>query len=383
MRLLLITFLFMFSLVACSSTDRGGLTLKGQIKDAPAGTPVYLEELTYTNRTALDTAKLDAHGDFSLSAKLKNRGLYQLRVGDKQAIFFVLDEKPATVTVNSDTASIRSFNYKLKGSSASEQLRQFILETKKYGEAFGTAMNEYGKNVNDSSADSIRRFYMSRVMVADSNFRVFARTYVDTVKNPVIAIFAITNLDYKHDRQTFDNLEDRIRKEWADLPFAQGYLAMVDDQKKSTQDAGYAPKFAVGNVAPDIELQSPLGATLKLSSLRGKYVLLDFWASWCGPCRRENPNLVAAYEKYKDKNFTVYSVSLDTDHDKWVRAIKQDHLDWITHVSELKGWQSAICDQYGISSIPQNFLLDKDGKIIASNLRGEDLDRTLNQMLQQ
>jgi len=125
MKLSLLTFLFLFSLAACSSTDKGVLTLKGQIKDAPAGTRVYLEEVTYTNRNALDTAELDAKGDFSLSAKLKNQGLYQLRIGEKGAIFFVFDEKPVTVTVNADTASFRNFNYKVKGSPSSEQLRQF------------------------------------------------------------------------------------------------------------------------------------------------------------------------------------------------------------------------------------------------------------------
>lgn len=381
MKLSLIIFLFLVSLVACSSIDRGGLTLKGQIKDAPAGTRVYLEEVNLTNRNALDTAELDAHGGFSLSAKLKNHGLYQLRIGDNRAIFFVFDEKPVTVTVNADTASIRNFNYKVKGSSSSEQLRKFIFETKKYGEAFGAVMNEYRTNVNDMTADSVRQLYRARLMVADSNYRVFVRTYADTVKNPVIAIFAVTNLDYKNDRQAFDKLEGRIRKEYADLPFAQAYLTMMDDQKKPAQQDAYAPRFGVGSAVPDIELKNPAGAIVKLSSLRGKYVLLDFWAAWCGPCRRENPNLVAAYHKYKDKNFTIYSVSLDTDQDKWVKAIKQDHLDWTTHVSELKGWQSAICQQYGISSIPQSFLLDKEGIIIAANLRGEELGRTLDQVL--
>jgi hypothetical protein len=176
----------LFSLVACSSADKGGLMLKGQIKQVPVGTRVYLEEVTYTNRNALDSGVLNADGDFSLSAKLKTQGLYQLRIGDKRAIFFVFDEKPVTVTVNTDTASITNFNYNLKGSSSSEQLRQFILQTKKYGEAFGNAMNEYGKNVSDSTSDSIRQFYTARVMMADSNFRVYARTYVDTVKNPII-----------------------------------------------------------------------------------------------------------------------------------------------------------------------------------------------------
>ena len=376
-----LTLLFLFSVAACSFSHKGGLTLKGHIKDVSAGTKVYLEEVTYVTRNAIDTAELDAHGDYSFSTKLKNLGLYQLRIGEKDAIFLVIDEKPQTITVNADTAAIRNFSYAVKGSSSSEQLRKFIGEIKKYGEAFGKAIGEYGKNVNDSTADSTRQFYAARVMQADSNFRKYARGYVDTVKNPIIAIFAVSNLDFKHDRSSYDKLETRM-KDYAELPFVQSYLSMMNDQKQANQEDMYTPKFKAGDIAPEIELKNPVGNPVKLSSLRGKVVLLDFWASWCGPCRQENPNVVAVYQKYKDRGFNIFSVSLDTDHDRWVKAIKQDHLDWTAHVSELKGWQSAICEEYGVQSIPQSFLLDKNGKIIGVNLRGESLDQKLSQLFQ-
>jgi peroxiredoxin len=137
----------------------------------------------------------------------------------------------------------------------------------------------------------------------------------------------------------------------------------------------------VGELAPDIALPNPDGKIIKLSSLRGKVVLLDFWASWCGPCRYENPTTVAAYEKYKDQGFTVYSVSLDRSKAKWVHAIKADQLTWENHVSDLQFTNSAVAAQYGIESIPATFLLDANGKIIARDLRGKNLDKALNKAL--
>ncbi|MEQ8359059.1 MAG: TlpA disulfide reductase family protein [Cytophagales bacterium] len=137
----------------------------------------------------------------------------------------------------------------------------------------------------------------------------------------------------------------------------------------------------IGDEAPDILLENPQGEQVALSSLRGQVVLLDFWASWCGPCRRENPNVVRTYEEYKDKGFTVYSVSLDNSKDKWVNAIQKDNLSWESHVSDLKGWRSQAAALYGVRGIPATFLLDQNGVIIAKNLRGSSLENKIKEIL--
>jgi thiol-disulfide isomerase/thioredoxin len=140
-------------------------------------------------------------------------------------------------------------------------------------------------------------------------------------------------------------------------------------------------RLSIGSLAPEIALNTPDGKSIALSSLKGKVVLIDFWASWCRPCRAENPNVVRMYNTYKDKGFDIYSVSLDKDKEAWMKAINDDHLLWPSHVSDLGYWQSSVVKQYNISGIPFTCLIDKEGKIVAKGLRGEELEIKLKELL--
>ena len=159
------------------------------------------------------------------------------------------------------------------------------------------------------------------------------------------------------------------------------YILQQKNRLQEEQNVRKELGINIGAKAPEINLKSPDGKLIALSSLKGKVVLLDFWASWCKPCRAENPNVVRLYNKYKNKSFTIYSVSLDQNKDKWLAAINQDKLSWSNHVSELTGWKSSAGAKYGISSIPKTFLINKKGEIIAYDLRGNELEQKLSEIL--
>ncbi|MBP6385640.1 MAG: AhpC/TSA family protein [Pseudarcicella sp.] len=186
----------------------------------------------------------------------------------------------------------------------------------------------------------------------------------------LVALWATNFLNPETDLESLKEIADRFKK---DKPTNYNAIPFIENVKRMIG-------VKIGLEAPEISMKMPNDSTLTLSSLRGKYILIDFWASWCGPCRKENPNVVKVYNKYKNKNFDILSVSLDQDKSAWIRAIQADNLTW-NHVSDLQQWNSAAAAAYGVKGIPATFLLDKEGKVIAMNLRGEALESKLEEIL--
>jgi len=228
---------------------------------------------------------------------------------------------------------------------------------------------------------------------------------INNTANPVSAMFIAYQAlgQNKQFLKVHETINTKLQSAMPESQYAKDYTSFITRVANAKAPAAAAGPISVGQVAPDIALPSPDGKTYKLSDLKGQVVLLDFWASWCGPCRRENPNVVNVYKKYKEKGFTVFSVSLDgidsrsaaryggdqakldkamdSQKQRWVGAIKQDNLIWDTHVSDLKKWECAPAKEYGVRGIPKTFLIDKEGKVAKMGLRGHQLEQEVLKLL--
>jgi len=348
---------------ACKQTGGDSYTITGDVKGLK-------DNALYLSFQQNDSAKVDTihvkDGKFEFTGKAPATPVFGQVVTQDGTHGFPVFLEPGGIQV---TGNADSAQYIVSGTPNNNALKEMMDAQKPMMQKMKAFQQEYmsARMANDTAkVAALESEYDGLQKEMDGVMKTFVSSHPKALISAMLLQQLSTSLATAESEKLFNGLDTSVQH--------GEFGKMIADKLAADK------KTDIGQPAPDFTENDVNGNPVSLASFKGKYVLVDFWASWCGPCRQENPNVVKAYNQYKNKNFTILGVSLDEDSSKWKEAITQDKLAW-NHVSDLKGWKNAAAQEYGVQAIPANFLLGPDGKIIGKNLRGEDLDKKLAEVL--
>jgi peroxiredoxin len=357
----------LFAILVCSAVAKAtdsAFTITGKLEAIKSGTVTLL---IYGDEEKKLTAKI-INGTFTLQGFIQKPSIAYLDIQDKKQDYLRFYVEPGSIQIAGKGYPLNDLVISNSPINDDDKiLKQLMLPINNWEEAnaklYEKALKANNKKVLDSLDEvDFEVLHQKRKVVAS-----FVKDHPNSVRS---AMAIIENYAYYAEADEVEPLYNLLDNNIKKTPLGEELKKLIALYKT----------VSIGMMAPDITQTTPQGSPLSLSSLKGKYVLVDFWASWCKPCRRENPNVVKLYHQFKNKDFDVFSVSYDLKKEKWLNAIKEDGLTW-NHVSDLQGWKNATSTVYGIKAIPSNVLIDKEGKIIAKNIFGKKLSEKINEVI--